>query len=105
MSVTTNEQRVKDAVPEYALGYFGTVYQWDLGNQGMKPHHYEDWTFNEHFRVVHSINSVTIDLDESKPDEGYYFVEVDAQPEMPDIQLFEAQINGNGSINVNWHGN
>lgn len=97
----TEEQQVIDAVREYAeRRYSEPVYIWDLEQQGIPEDQISELQFKDN-RLVVTIKDVQI---VSRDEDGDYYVEVDASPEIEDAETFIASVNDDGSIIVDWHG-
>lgn len=101
----TEQEKVLDAVRKHALHYFDDrrngVYTYMLDEQGID---YTGWNISPDGRVIYTIENMYVVEEDSKPDEGYYMVVVEAEPEVPDGHLFEVQVDDAGKINISWHG-
>lgn len=101
----TEQEKVLEAVRKYALYYFDDrgngIFTYQLDEQRID---YSGWNISPEGRVIHTIQDISIIGMDSKPEEGYYIVEVDAWPEVPDTHLFEANIDDAGNIAVSWYG-
>lgn len=104
--MTEPEQSIINAVKDYALDRYDNygygVYEYHLKQQGLRPEDYADWDIDEHGRIIHTIKDARIAEYDTEND--IYYVEIDATPEVADVETYEAYFCDDGGIFVDWHG-